>query len=383
MATITPGALTGRGVLASLDGNDTVGVSDLLAADGISQFVNSQQPFACAIARSLAMPVGRADIGMLYLVRNVGSVGGAAPADECSSTLLWPRSESLPRGDAVMRSESSTTSALAVFAASAMLLICGEVSAQTIIPLDQQRSVNTFLIVPQCFDKAFEEESAKGFEPFDGVVETLLGCDSGFGFGFASQQSQVGASSMIDSGSGISEAGGPVPNVIHAFGYSYFEVTFELPSASSFALDGLISAVSSKDQFPFAGASISLRDSDLQFIFNHLVESGPGGEPNSLIIEDVGMLVPGVYTLQAQAGSFIDNDVPPSLSGEASFDFTFEVAATCPWDLDDNGTVGASDLLSLLVSWGPCKGCPADFDGDDEVGVSDLLALLANWGPCP
>jgi hypothetical protein len=55
----------------------------------------------------------------------------------------------------------------------------------------------------------------------------------------------------------------------------------------------------------------------------------------------------------------------------------------CPWDLDNSGTVGAADLLGLLVSWGPCKGCPADFDGDGSVGASDLLALLVNWGPCP
>ncbi|MEE8154909.1 MAG: integrin alpha [Phycisphaerales bacterium] len=59
------------------------------------------------------------------------------------------------------------------------------------------------------------------------------------------------------------------------------------------------------------------------------------------------------------------------------------VAGKCPWDLDDNGIVGASDLLSLLVSWGPCKGCPADFDGNGSVGASDLLALLVHWGPCP
>ena len=55
----------------------------------------------------------------------------------------------------------------------------------------------------------------------------------------------------------------------------------------------------------------------------------------------------------------------------------------CPWDLDGNAIVGASDLLSLLASWGQCKGCPADFDGNGTVGASDLLALLANWGPCP
>ncbi|MEE9130266.1 MAG: FG-GAP repeat protein [Phycisphaerales bacterium] len=55
----------------------------------------------------------------------------------------------------------------------------------------------------------------------------------------------------------------------------------------------------------------------------------------------------------------------------------------CVADLDGNGSVGASDLLLLLVSWGPCKGCPADFDGNGTVGASDLLALLVNWGPCP
>ena len=55
----------------------------------------------------------------------------------------------------------------------------------------------------------------------------------------------------------------------------------------------------------------------------------------------------------------------------------------CLWDLDANGSVGASDLLSLLTSWGPCKGCPADFDDNGTVGASDLLALLANWGQCP
>ncbi|MEE8153901.1 MAG: M12 family metallo-peptidase [Phycisphaerales bacterium] len=57
--------------------------------------------------------------------------------------------------------------------------------------------------------------------------------------------------------------------------------------------------------------------------------------------------------------------------------------ASCPWDLDDNGTVGASDLLSLLAQWGMDPGGPPDFDGDGNVGASDLLALLANWGPCP
>lgn len=52
-------------------------------------------------------------------------------------------------------------------------------------------------------------------------------------------------------------------------------------------------------------------------------------------------------------------------------------------DLDGDGTVGASDLLILLVNWGPCgdcDDCPADLDGDCSVGASDLLILLVNWG---
>ncbi len=70
-------------------------------------------------------------------------------------------------------------------------------------------------------------------------------------------------------------------------------------------------------------------------------------------------------------------------SSGSAYLFDTATPGTCPWDLDDNAVVGASDLLSLLVSWGPCKGCPADFDGNGSVGASDLLALLVNWGPCP
>ena len=51
------------------------------------------------------------------------------------------------------------------------------------------------------------------------------------------------------------------------------------------------------------------------------------------------------------------------------------------FDLDNNGFVGASDVLGLLAAWGPNRGHPADFNGDGEVGASDLLMLLANWGP--
>jgi hypothetical protein len=53
-------------------------------------------------------------------------------------------------------------------------------------------------------------------------------------------------------------------------------------------------------------------------------------------------------------------------------------------DLDGDGVVGITDLLLLLVAWGPCPAppetCPADLDGDGLVGITDLLTLLTNWG---
>ncbi|MEE9131718.1 MAG: FG-GAP repeat protein [Phycisphaerales bacterium] len=84
----------------------------------------------------------------------------------------------------------------------------------------------------------------------------------------------------------------------------------------------------------------------------------------------------------------VDAENPPPIQLGAFYVFdSFDTAEACdcPWDLDGNGTVGATDLLSLLVNWGDCadcNDCPADFDGNCTVGATDLLALLVNWGPC-
>ncbi len=74
-------------------------------------------------------------------------------------------------------------------------------------------------------------------------------------------------------------------------------------------------------------------------------------------------------------------------TGDAEWDFvriTQLEDVGCPADLNDDASVGVSDLLILLAFWGPCSPvCLGDLDGNGNVGVSDLLALLANWGPCP
>ena len=57
-------------------------------------------------------------------------------------------------------------------------------------------------------------------------------------------------------------------------------------------------------------------------------------------------------------------------------------AGSCRADIDDDGSVGFSDLVILLSAWGPCPGCPADLDADDVVGFSDLVTVLSAWGAC-
>jgi hypothetical protein len=58
-------------------------------------------------------------------------------------------------------------------------------------------------------------------------------------------------------------------------------------------------------------------------------------------------------------------------------------APPCPADIDGNGAVDASDLASLLASWGTCTGCAADLDANGTVDAADLATVLAAWGACP
>jgi hypothetical protein len=60
---------------------------------------------------------------------------------------------------------------------------------------------------------------------------------------------------------------------------------------------------------------------------------------------------------------------------------------TCLGDSNGTGSVGMSEFLDLLATWGPCPDlpgpCPMDLDADRVVGVLDFLLNLALWGPCP
>ena len=54
----------------------------------------------------------------------------------------------------------------------------------------------------------------------------------------------------------------------------------------------------------------------------------------------------------------------------------------CDADINNDGMVDVSDVLSVISNWGSCKGCPEDIDQDGIVDVSDLLIVISNWGEC-
>ncbi len=63
---------------------------------------------------------------------------------------------------------------------------------------------------------------------------------------------------------------------------------------------------------------------------------------------------------------------------------TITVEAPSPADIDGDGTIGALDLVLLLIAWGQCPEpcapyCLSDLDADCRVGIVDLLELLGRW----
>ena len=54
----------------------------------------------------------------------------------------------------------------------------------------------------------------------------------------------------------------------------------------------------------------------------------------------------------------------------------------CPGDIDQDGSVGVSDLLTVVAMWGESGGI-GDVDGNGTVGVGDVLAIVEVWGECP
>jgi len=276
-----------------------------------------------------------------------------------------------------MRSKRVNMNTVAVVAVVAAFATAGQVDGGTMIPIDQDRWIQT-AVWSECEFFTTDSDAAKGFSPFNSFVQTLQQCDDTFGWATASQRSEIGASSMTTFGIATSE--GESPTSIQTVAASVFEVAFEMPAASNFALDGVISVDGGPPNL--ITSLIRLTGPGDQMIFEHTLV-GTGG-PDSQVIEEAGVLELGEYTLYAYADFSWANPIDVIPFGKAFFDFRFVIAVPCPWDCDSaestDGTVGIVDFLALLAQWGGPGSC--DFDGGG-VGITDFLELLAHWGPCP
>ena len=53
---------------------------------------------------------------------------------------------------------------------------------------------------------------------------------------------------------------------------------------------------------------------------------------------------------------------------------------TCPGDLDNNGSLGVSDLNTILAQFGCTQNCSVDFNCDGSTTIADLLFWLSLFG---
>ncbi|MEP0845223.1 MAG: S8 family serine peptidase [Phycisphaerae bacterium] len=94
--------------------------------------------------------------------------------------------------------------------------------------------------------------------------------------------------------------------------------------------------------------------------------------------------------LTTTASDFVANGTydPQYVRGYGIIDALVAASApACEGDLDDDGTVGLSDLSALLTNFGAPSGmsyADGDLDGDGDVDLADLSALLTEYGAdCP
>ncbi len=159
-------------------------------------------------------------------------------------------------------------------------------------------------------------------------------------------------------------------------------MTFSVAGACRFTLNADLDA-SGAEPVVLSQSSVRLNVAGTQAaIFNHVATPGPGGAPNSVVVEDGGELPAGQYTFRAEADTVIDAGVPPTGSGAASFQFVFGVVRI--GDVNADGQVDVDDLIIVILAWGPCPAppasCPADVDGNGDVDVDDLVMVIVNWG---
>lgn len=91
--------------------------------------------------------------------------------------------------------------------------------------------------------------------------------------------------------------------------------------------------------------------------------------------------VDGDYFLTDGEGNVLFQMGEPDYGFSIDEDFCIDVeGAVCIGDLNNDGTVDASDILLLLAAYGCSQDCNADIDGDGLVNTADFLIILSVFG---
>jgi hypothetical protein len=89
-------------------------------------------------------------------------------------------------------------------------------------------------------------------------------------------------------------------------------------------------------------------------------------------------------TDQMQVAFLIEDADPQSIVEGGIDNLQLEIidcGDSCIGDVNQDGTVNVTDLLSIIDAWGTSD-AGADIDGDGVVAVGDLLTTVGNWGSC-
>ena len=193
-------------------------------------------------------------------------------------------------------------------------------------PVDQSRSVNGFVIVPSCGQNAFDEEEAPDFGPFVGQAMASVTCSAASAKAAAQQRSSISQVALLARGRADSSATASQPDTIHAIAASDYSVSFNVETPTQYTLRGRISAGASAN-FVLAGATVRLVDPDGQVLADYSVEPGDGGSPQTVVIDQSGILAAGLHTFNTQAASVIDNQLPPDAKAKAAFEIVLRTPA--------------------------------------------------------
>jgi hypothetical protein len=106
------------------------------------------------------------------------------------------------------------------------------------------------------------------------------------------------------------------------------------------------------------------------FASGNVVSESSVDNVEHLYIQD---LVAGEYVLEVRRVDF-------SGGGRVfSVGWLFPEQTAVLGDVNGDGVIDVSDILALIVVWGPCTGCPEDLNNDGSVNVTDLIQLISYW----